>query len=107
MLAGNNDVITRIFAAANAAQERTKNYEIAPEELFRLIREIRGAGLQLMGIYHSHPKRKNEPSGRDIERAYYPDVAYFIVSPDANAPHPIRAFTIREGSVTELQIHLV
>lgn len=71
------------------------------------MREIRGAGMRLMGIYHSHPNGKNEPSARDIERAYYPEVAYFVLSPHANSPQPIRAFTIREGWASELQIQLV
>lgn len=98
--------MTRVCTASNAADEKTKNYEIAPEELFRLMREIRAAGLRLMGIYHSHPNGKNEPSAGDIERAYYPDVAYFILSPHANAPQPVRAFTIREERASELEIQL-
>ena len=107
MLAGDGRVITRVLAAQNAAEEKTKNYEIAPEELFRLMREIRGADLQLMGIYHSHPNGKNEPSARDIERAYYPDAAYFVLSPRGDAQQAVRAFTIREGSVSELDIRVV
>jgi proteasome lid subunit RPN8/RPN11 len=102
LLAGQNGVITNAFAARNAAADAAKNYEIAPEELFRLMREIRAAVMTLMGIYHSHPDGDNEPSPRDIDRAYYPDVAYVIVSP--RAPRPVRAFSIREGRVTELEI---
>lgn len=107
LLAGDGRVITRAFAARNAAEEKAKNYEIAPKELFRVMRKIRGAGTQLMGIYHSHPNGKNEPSARDIERAYYPDVVYFILSPRANAQQPIRAFRIREGVVSESDIQVV
>ena len=102
LLAGGDGAITSAFAATNAAADTAKNYEIAPEELFRLMREIRTAGMALMGIYHSHPNGDNVPSPRDIERAYYPDVAYFIVSP--NAPARVRAFSIRDGSVAELKI---
>jgi len=104
LLAGRDGAITRVLRAANAAQEKTRSYEIAPEELFRLMREIRSEGLELMGIYHSHPNGNNEPSPRDIERAYYPDVAYFIVSPHSGAPQPVRAFAIRDGGATELRI---
>ena len=85
LLAGNDGVITRIFAATNAASDPAKNYEIAPRELFRLMREIRAARLELLGIYHSHPNGKNEPSAHDIELAYYPGTAYFILSPLADA----------------------
>jgi proteasome lid subunit RPN8/RPN11 len=107
MLVGRNGVITRAFPAANAAPSPATEYEIAPKELFHLTREIRAAGLQLLGIYHSHPNGKNEPSSRDIEQAYYPDVAYFIISPAPDAEKPVRAFSICDGRVAELEIRVV
>ena len=96
----------RVYAATNAASDPSKSYEISPEELFRMMREIRGAGLALMGIYHSHSNGENEPSASDIERAYYPDAAYFILSPREDALRPVRAFSIRDGQVAELEIQL-
>jgi len=60
-----------------------------------------------MGIYHSHPNGDNTPSARDIERAYYPDVAYFILSPRHDAPNPVRAFTIQNGKAVEVDIQIV
>ena len=107
LLAGRDGVITRAFPGANAADDATKAYEIVPEELFRLMREIRAAGLELLGIYHSHPTGEIRPSVRDIERAYYPAVAYFILSPRTDVQQPVRAFSIRDGQVTELKIQKV
>jgi proteasome lid subunit RPN8/RPN11 len=107
LLAGREGVITWIFPATNVTANPATSYEIAPEELFRLMREIRAASLELLGIYHSHPKGINEPSPRDIERAHYPDAAYFIVSPLSDAPQPVRAFSIHDGRVTELEIQVV
>jgi proteasome lid subunit RPN8/RPN11 len=106
LLAGRDGTITRIFAATNAASDPAKNYEIAPQELFRLIREIRAAKLELLGIYHSHPNGENEPSARDIELAYYPGTAYFILSPLPAAQRAVRAFSIRDGRATELEIQI-
>jgi proteasome lid subunit RPN8/RPN11 len=107
LLAGRCGVLTRALPALNAAEQRATSYEIAPKELFCMMREIREAGLELLGIYHSHPNSDNQPSARDIERAYYPDAAYFILSPHANAPDPIRAFSIRDGRRIELGIQIV
>ena len=107
LLAGCKGVITRVLHASNIAADPATNYEIAPAELFQLMREIRGAGLQLLGIYHSHPHGANEPSRTDIARAYYPDAAYFIVSPLPDIAKAVRAFSIRDGSVSELQISTV
>ena len=107
LLAGRDGVITRAYPARNVASDPATEYEIAPAELFQLMREIRSAGLQLLGIYHSHPHGANEPSRTDVQRAYYPDAAYFIISPLPETEQPVRAFSIRDGSVAELQISVV
>ena len=103
LLAGRAGEITSIFSAQNALASATA-YEIAPQELFALFREIRAQKLEFLGIYHSHPQTENIPSSRDIGRAYYSDAIYFIISPKADAPKPIRAFRIRDGNFTELLI---
>lgn len=106
LLAGRDEIITHIFPATNAHPQPATAYEIAPQELFRVMKEIRAKELQLMGIYHSHPHGENRPSRSDIERAFYPDTPYFILSPLPDAPQPVRAFLIRDGEVTELKIEI-
>jgi proteasome lid subunit RPN8/RPN11 len=106
LLAGRDGVITHIFPAVNALASPSV-YEIAPRELFGLMREFRAAGIEWMGIYHSHPNGRNEPSPLDVERAYYPGVAHFILSPLPDAARPVRAFAIQEGNVNELEVHVV
>ena len=107
LLAGRDDVITHAFPGENVAADPEKNYEIAPKEIVRLMREFRAQGLEFLGIYHSHPNGDNVPSPRDIELAYYSAAAYFIVSPRPDAEKPIRAFSIREGQAVELDIQIV
>jgi [CysO sulfur-carrier protein]-S-L-cysteine hydrolase len=107
LLAGRDGVITLVLHAYNIAGDPATQYEVAPAELFQLMREIRSAGLQLLGIYHSHPHGANEPSRTDVQRAYYPDAAYFIISPQPGAEKPVRAFSIRDGGVFELEISIV
>jgi proteasome lid subunit RPN8/RPN11 len=107
LLAGRDGVITHMIPANNAAGQPSTAYEIAPEQLFELMRQIRVEGLELLGIYHSHPAGENQPSARDIDRAYYPDAAYFILSPRLDAQKPIRAFSIRNGRASELDVEIV
>ena len=106
LLGGRHGVVTTVFSARNTLAS-PRAFEIAPEELFRFFREMRAAGLEHLGIYHSHPTGENAPSERDIARAYYPEVAYFVLSPQPGAPRPARAFKIREGRVAELAIQVV
>ena len=103
LLAGRDGVITAIFPAKNALASSTE-YEIAPQELFRLFRTMREQGLTHLGQYHSHLSTDNIPSPKDIEQAGYPDQAYLIVSLRPDAPNPVRAFSIRDGLVREIEI---
>ena len=106
LLGGRDGTITSIYPAPDDLASATA-YEIAPADLFRLMHEIRAAGEELVGIYHSHPSGENRPSARDLELAYYPDVAYVIVSPLRGAPHPVRAFSIRKGIAVELKLNII
>lgn len=106
LLGGSAGVISEIFPARNILASATA-YEISQEELFAIFRAIRKARLQHLGIYHSHLARDNSPSPRDIEQAYYPQIAYFIISPRTGAPKPVRAFSIEQEVVKELKIAVV
>ena len=103
LLAGREGVISVIFPATNDLRSAAA-YEIAPRELFDLFRTLRATGLTHLGQYHSHLSTENVPSPKDIELAGYPEHAYFIVSLWADAVHPVRAFSIRDGNVRELEI---
>jgi proteasome lid subunit RPN8/RPN11 len=105
LLAGRDGVITYIFPAENELKS-AREFSIPPLHLFRVFHQMRAARLDHLGIYHSHPATPNEPSARDIDGAYYPDAAYFILAPQPNAERPVRAFFIREGIVEEAEIEI-
>jgi proteasome lid subunit RPN8/RPN11 len=103
LLAGHDNSIDTIFPAQNVLNSPTV-YEIAPKELFQLLREMREQGLTHLGQYHSHLHTENFPSPTDIEQAGYPDHAYFIVTLLPDSPKPVRAFSIRDDDLEELEI---
>jgi len=106
LLAGREAVISAILPAKNTLQS-PKAFEIAPQELFELFRRIRSAGLEHLGIYHSHPNGENAPSPLDIERAFYPESAYLIISMRPAVSRPIRAFRIAAGQTRELSLQII
>ena len=71
--------------------------------------EFRERRLEFLGIYHSHPNwlDTNEPSPKDIALTCYSEGTYFIVTPRPYATTPIRAFSIRDGRTTELEIQVL
>jgi proteasome lid subunit RPN8/RPN11 len=106
LLAGRDGLISAVLPARNLLASATA-YEIAPAELFGLFRHMRAEGLDHLGIYHSHPRGDNAPSPTDIARAFYPEAAYFILSPLVNAARPVRAFRIVHGQALELTLRAV
>lgn len=103
LLAGRDNVISIVLPATNSLASATA-FEIAPRELFDLFHKMRKEGCEHLGIYHSHPQGENAPSRRDIEQAHYADAVYCVISPEPAHPRPLRAFRIRDGAVTELDI---
>lgn len=105
LLAGAEGIITEIFPTTNAL-ESSSDFLIPPQELISVFRTLRKRRQKLLGIYHSHPDGDNVPSRRDVETAYYPRCAYFIISPRASRNRRVRAFEILNGTVTELKIEV-
>ncbi len=105
LLGGQGREVTRIFPGTNALASPVA-YEIPSRELFELFRRLRAEKLELVGIYHSHPSGENAPSARDLERAYYPEVAYVIFSPNPAQPRPLRAFLLADGTMEELAVEV-
>ena len=61
-------------------------------------------GLDLVGIYHSHPGGPETPSATDIAQAYYPDAVYIICSLSDPVRSSLRGFRIVDGQASEVKL---
>lgn len=105
ILAGKDGKIERIYRMTNA-DKSSKTFFMDPKEQLKVMKEIRNLGLEMVGIYHSHPETEAYPSAHDVELAFYPEVSYVIVSlKDKNSPN-IRSFKIEEGKITEEELKI-
>jgi [CysO sulfur-carrier protein]-S-L-cysteine hydrolase len=105
LLGGVEDLFVEYYPLTNCAEVPTRNFFAAPEEMFRVMQQMRSMGRQQLGIYHSHPSSGAYPSARDIEMAFYPKAINFIFS-----LHPVRelcAFQIENGSVTTIDYAII
>jgi proteasome lid subunit RPN8/RPN11 len=103
LLAGRNGTIERSYPLPNVSETPETRYFAKPESLLEAIQAIRARELDLLGTYHSHPASPPIPSPRDIENAYYPESAYFIIGPKGDEPR-IRAFFIEDGKVEPVEV---
>ncbi len=104
LLAGREDRVIKVYTMTNT-EHSTVSYFMDPGEQFRVMKTLRGEGLEMIGIYHSHPFHEALPSARDRELAFYPDAVYVIVSLMEKEP-VIRGFLIVEGKVEETRVDM-
>ena len=78
---GGAKAVLRLAPAVNRRTDDPHRYLIAPDDLRRLDADIRAAGLEIVGYYHSHPDHPAVPSAFDTEHAW-PWYSYLIVQVD-------------------------
>ena len=87
---------TRILAAAvvenRALGDRTRNFAMAPDAI-QQARRAHGAGLDIVGFFHSHPEGQARPSAMDLRHASpWGGYLHGIISISQFRPPEIRLF---------------
>lgn len=96
----------RFFPMENAAASETL-YKFDPEEYLRVIRETDTAGLEIIGVMHSHPATEAFPSPTDVAEAsgFDPNgVWHFVLVSCRSAEPELRSFRIRNGEILEEEV---
>ena len=104
MLGGNDGRVDTFYPMVNADASHD-HFTMVPEEQFKIVKEMRRQGQQLLAIHHSHPESPARPSEEDIRLAYTPGAAYVILSLREQEP-VIRGFLIAEGEVSEVPVRV-
>ena len=99
ILAGVDGRVERFFPA-QADEPSPYYYRIESRDQIRIMNAIEDAGLDMLGIYHSHTSSPAYPSRTDAEQAFWPDAVYVIVSL-AGADPDVRGYRIHDMSITE------
>lgn len=104
-LAAKDGVICHHFELTNI-DAAPDHYSMDPKEQFNTIRHIREMGMEVAGVYHSHPETPARPSVEDMRLAYDPNMTYVIVSLMAGVD-PVLAYKINKGEVANVRLQLV
>jgi proteasome lid subunit RPN8/RPN11 len=104
LLAGSGDAVQQVISVPNVLNSPTR-YRFAPEAQLAAFEQIENSGLEILAIYHSHPKGPPIPSPTDIAEAFYP-VVFIIWSPE-NEVWQARGFWIESGNFIEVLLEIV
>jgi len=86
---------TDVYPVANRTHaDRTRRYELTADDYRAADEAARDQGLDVVGVYHSHPDHPARPSETDLEKAPFPGYSYVIVSVHDGTPHEVTAWTL-------------
>lgn len=87
--------VTAVRRAKNRQDERrTHRYQLTPEDYREADEAAQEQGLDVVGVYHSHPDHPARPSATDLEDATFPGYTYVIVSVRDGTPETLTAWTL-------------
>jgi len=104
LLAGRNAVVMQVLLLANQARSEV-SFRLDPAEQLKAFAWIESAGLEMLGIFHSHPAGPETVSAVDIEQAAYP-VAHLVWSRQAGT-WGARGFWIEGRGVHEITLRVI
>ncbi len=88
--------VVGIMAFENRREDSRHNrYLIAPEQFLAAERAARGAGLEVIGFFHSHPDHPARPSAFDLQNAW-PYYSYLIVSVERGVAGVARSWRLAD-----------
>lgn len=109
-LGGRDGVAERLYPMTNEAASPVL-YRPPGKEMIAALSDMDEAGLDLVGIFHSHVASPPYPSPTDINFAHYPDAVYLIVSLASSHSPETRGFLIHKkdwrderGEVEEIEL---
>ena len=87
--------VAAIRRATNRHPEwRTRRYQLTADDYREADAAAQEQGLDIVGIYHSHPDHPAEQSETDLDEATFPGYTYVIVAVHDGTPEDLTAWTL-------------
>ncbi len=97
-------LVERIVSCRNLAVDRLADrYVLDPDDFRAADEAARKEGLDIVGIWHTHPDHPARPSETDLEAAW-PEYSYLIVSVTAAGIADCRAWRLEDERFIEQEI---
>lgn len=103
LLAGKNERVEKVLFVQNQAQSPVR-FVMDPYEQLQALEWIDSNGLDLLGIFHSHPAGPETVSPTDIAEAAYAVV--HVICSRRNGEWTLRGFWIEDGDPTEAPLQI-
>lgn len=104
MIGGRDGAATSVVRVENAAHSPLR-YEMDSQGQYDALKEIEGAGDELIGIYHSHTRSAAYPSQTDVNEArMWPEQVYVIVSLENEEAPDVKAYDLADLKIADVHL---
>ncbi len=104
LIGGPDGTPRKLYRLTNVDPDPVMRYNADPKELKQVTDDIYDHDWDVVAIYHSHTHSPAFPSPTDVERAFYPEASYVLVSLMDRQRPDLRAFRIIDGKISEMEI---
>jgi len=106
ILSGKEKTVRKAFELKNT-EESPVLYSMSPQEQMKVFEEMEKESMEMIAIYHSHPKTIPFPSETDVKLAFYPDVSSVIISLKEEKNPAVKAFQIEKEAIYLEEIEVI
>lgn len=83
-------------------------FETDPQFIYKVYKDAEKRGLELIGIYHSHPNLHAFVSSRDAEfMKYWTRIAWLILSVGRDSVLERKAFMMKKGKIEKIEVRVL
>lgn len=94
---GTKNIVFEALQLSNVLRDaKTDRYAMDPKEMYAAHERARQLGGEIVGIWHSHPDQRPQPSEFDLEAAW-PEWSYLIVSVSRRELKGMQSWRLSEG----------
>ncbi len=105
ILSGKGETVKKSFELKNA-EESPVRYSMSPLDQLKVFEEMEKEAMEMIAIYHSHPRTIPFPSETDVKLSFYPDVSSVIISLKEENP-VMKAFRIDQEAIYLEEIEVI
>jgi len=95
--------VHELYKAKNVSPAKKTSFDVDPRDVYEAHAFAEERGLDVVGIYHSHPGPPS-PSSADLKGMEEWPIAWLIIS---SIDGSVAAYITKQGSIEELEIELI
>ena len=106
ILGGSDETVQKSFEIKNV-ESSSVQFLMDPQEQLHTFEVMENSSMEMVAIYHSHPRTIPFPSETDVEKTFDPEMLSIIISLKEKEGPVVRAFRIGREAIYLEEIEII